>query len=144
MQVFVIINKDGLMIKCRCECKELIDQETCDKGFIWNPSNCECDKLCDVGKYLDYRNCKCRKRLTEKLVEECNENIDENEMIDVTLNDHKNVSGSCTIYIYIVLSAVFFIISISIRSVFIYFHWYLKMSKTAVTNINPSTETVMY
>ena len=28
----------------------------CDKGFIWNPSNCECecDKSCDVGEYLDY------------------------------------------------------------------------------------------
>ena len=24
--------------KCRCECKELIDKEMCDKGFIWNPS----------------------------------------------------------------------------------------------------------
>ena len=27
--------------KCRCECKELIDKGLCDKGFIWNPSNCE-------------------------------------------------------------------------------------------------------
>ena len=52
----------------------------CDKGFIWNPSSCECecDKLCDVGEYLDYKNCKCRKRLTDKLLEECSENIDEN------------------------------------------------------------------
>ena len=27
----------------------------CDKGFIWNPSQCECecDKACDVGEYLD-------------------------------------------------------------------------------------------
>ena len=35
----------------------------CDKGFIWNPSNCECecDKACDVDEYLDYENCKCRK-----------------------------------------------------------------------------------
>ena len=38
------------------ECKELIDKGVCDKGFTWNPSNCECecDKSCDVGKYLDY------------------------------------------------------------------------------------------
>ena len=52
-------NKD----KCRCECKELIDKGVCDKGFIWNPSNyeCECDKNCDIGEYLDYENCKCRK-----------------------------------------------------------------------------------
>ena len=25
--------------KCRCACKELIDEGICDKGFIWNPSN---------------------------------------------------------------------------------------------------------
>ena len=36
----------------------------CDDEFIWNPSicKCECDKSCDVGEYLDYANCKCRKR----------------------------------------------------------------------------------
>ena len=28
-------NKD----KCRCECKELIDNEIYNKGFIWNLSN---------------------------------------------------------------------------------------------------------
>ena len=57
--------------KCRCECKELIDVGRCDKGFIWNPSNygCECGKPCDIGEYLDYENCKCRKRLVHKLVE---------------------------------------------------------------------------
>ena len=61
----------------------MIDNERCDKGFIWNPSNCECvcDKLCDVGEYLDYNNCKCRKRQIDNLVEECSENIDGNEMI---------------------------------------------------------------
>ena len=63
--------------KCRCECKELIDKGVCDKGSIWNPSNCECecDKFCDVGEYLDYSNCKCRKKLVDKLVEECAKNI---------------------------------------------------------------------
>ena len=29
--------------KCRCECKELIDKGICDKGFIWHPSNCDCE-----------------------------------------------------------------------------------------------------
>ena len=39
----------------------------CDKGFVWNPSNCECeyDKACNVGEYLEYGNCKCRKTLAE-------------------------------------------------------------------------------
>ena len=29
-----------------------------DNGYIWNPRNCacECDKLCDIGQYLDYKN----------------------------------------------------------------------------------------
>ena len=43
--------------KCRCESKELIDKEICDKQFIWNPNNCECecDKSCDIGEYLDIK-----------------------------------------------------------------------------------------
>ena len=54
----------------KCNCK-------CDNGFIWNPSTCECecDKSCDVGEYLDYVNCKCRKRLIDKLVLECEDEI---------------------------------------------------------------------
>ena len=51
---------------CRCECKELIDKGLCNKGFIWNPSNseCECDKNCDIGEYLDYEICRCRKKIS--------------------------------------------------------------------------------
>ena len=45
----------------------------CDKGFIWNPNNCECD----VGEYLDYENLKCRKKLIDKLVDECTETVEE-------------------------------------------------------------------
>ena len=65
--------------KCRCESKEVIGKGICDKGYTWNPSNCkcECDKSCDFGGYLDYENCKCRKRLIDKLTEECSENIED-------------------------------------------------------------------
>ena len=51
--------------KFRCQCRELVDQKGCDKGFIWNPSNCncECDKSCDLGEYLDHKNCKFKKKL---------------------------------------------------------------------------------
>ena len=61
----------------------MIDKEICDKGFIWNPSNCECerDKSCDVWEYLDYGNCNSRK----KLVEECTENIDEVKIAGIAL-----------------------------------------------------------
>ena len=101
----------------------MIDSGRCDKGFIWNPSNCEskCDKLCDVGEYLDYKNCKCRKKLVDRLTEECNENIDGNKMIyNGTLHDYEKICNSLTVYI--VLLVTFFIIIIIISSTFIYFH----------------------
>ena len=62
MQVFIAINNVG--DKCWCECKKLIGKGVCDRGYIWSPSNCECecDKSCDVEEYLDYKNCKCRKK----------------------------------------------------------------------------------
>ena len=77
--------------KCRCECKELIDKGICDERSIWNPSNCECecDKSRDIRDYLDSENCKCRKKLVDKLVErssveECTENIDEVKIAEIT------------------------------------------------------------
>ena len=96
--------------KCRCKCKELIDKVRCGKGFIWNPINCECDKLCDVREYLDYKNCKCRKRFIDKLVEECSKNINGIKMLynetfnvisfnAILLNVYEKVCGSCTLYI---------------------------------------------
>ena len=39
------------------------------------------DKSCDFGEYLDYENCKCWKRFVDKLIEECNENIEETSLI---------------------------------------------------------------
>ena len=104
----------------------------CDKGFIWNRSNCECEcnKSCDVGEYLDYKSCKCRKRTIDKLVEECSENIDGNEMLYnesldvISLNVYKKVCSSCMVYS--VSFVVFLITSICTCFVFIYFYWYLK------------------
>ena len=63
-----------------------IDKGVCDKGFIWNPSNCKCEccKSCDLSEYLDYKNCKCKRRLVDKLAEECTENIEETRLVEVT------------------------------------------------------------
>ena len=81
-----------------------------DKGLNWNRSNCECecDKSCDIGEYLDYKNCRCRKIITDKLVEECSENIDGNEMLYnetldiISLGDNKTCNSS-------VVSIIFFL-----------------------------------
>ena len=130
--------------KCRCEFKELIDKGRCDKGFIWNPSNwkCECDKSSGIGEYLDYANFQCRKRLIDKLVEECTEDINEDEIIhNVTLNNHRKVCNSCTLYILLLVNA--FLVIIGIGSVYIYSHWYLKRNNTGVNTI-VNTETKIY
>ena len=64
----------------------------CDNGFIWNPSNCacECDRLFDIGPYLDYKNCVCRKSLVDKLVEEFINVIDGDTMYNETLSINSN------------------------------------------------------
>ena len=103
----------------------------CDKGFVWNPSNweCECDKSCDIGRYLDYKNCKCRKKITDKLIEEYSENIDENKMLyNETLDfissyGNNETSDSCIVYI--VLFSVFLITNISM-TIYVYLFLYLK------------------
>ena len=94
----------------------------CNKGFIWNPSNCECecDKACDVGEYLDYENCKCRKKLVDKLVDECTETAEEVKLGRITYaeNENNHKCSSCTVYI--VLMIVAFIIFTGISSYFVY------------------------
>ena len=105
--------------ECQCECKELIDKGVCHKGYIWNPSNCkfECDESCDFGEYLDYESCKCRKRLVDKSIEECNENIEETNLIKINLIKCKN--NSCILYI--VLFSIIFTMNIGIATYFVYY-----------------------
>ena len=87
------------------------------------------------------------------LVEECSENIDENEMIynkalNVSSSDYK--FGSCTLYI--ALFVVFLVTSVIISAVIIYFHWYLKecndqlyLKKDNVCiKFNPSNQTTIH
>ena len=65
--------------KCRCECKEdLINKLVCDKGYMLNPStcSCECDRYCETGQYLDYKNCVCRKKIIDDFLEQCTSIVD--------------------------------------------------------------------
>ena len=112
--------------KCWCECKELINKGVCDKGFIWNPSNCECkcDKACDVSEYLDYENCKYRKKLVDKLVDECTETVEEVKLAKITLAENEN-KYKCSSHI--VLFSIIFTINIGIGTYFVFhFCCYLK------------------
>ena len=101
---------------------------------------CECDKSCDAGEYLDYENCKCRKKLVDKLAErcfseECTENIDEVKIAEITSmewhsteNIHK--CSSCTLHI--VLFSGIFTINIGIATYFIYYKYINRDKKSAL------------
>ena len=95
----------------------MIDKEICHKGFIWNPSNCECecDKSCNVGEYLDYVNCKCRKRLIDKLLEECSENTDEKKLHSNEINYYEKIRSFCSVCI------VFLVILFILKNVAVFF-----------------------
>ena len=119
-----------------CKCKELINKGVCDKRFIWSPSNCkcECDKLCDIGEYLDYSNCECRKKLLDKLIEECIKSI-------AGENKEENEWSSCTQYI--VLFLIFFTLSIGIVTYFVYYK-YISRNKENVSKYDHTYQAKNY
>ena len=116
--------------KCRCECKELIDKGVYDEGYIWNPSNCECecDEFCSVGEYLDYSDCRCRKKLVEPIIDDCTENIEEVRIVNITVENKNSYYklGSCKVHIVIMIVVFTIFTGITIR--FIYC-MYVKRNK---------------
>ena len=114
--------------KCRCECKELINKGVCNKGYTQNPSNCEseCNTSCNVGEYLYYSDCKCKKqKIADKLIDECIETIEETKLVNITFTENENnyECGSCIVYIVLMILA--FAIFTGITVYLVYYNWYL-------------------
>ena len=42
---------------------------------MWDPSTCECNKVCKIDEYLDIKNCSCEKHLIGKLLLEHQDEI---------------------------------------------------------------------
>ena len=99
----------------------MIDKGVCDRGYILNPSNWECeyDKSYDVGGYLDYENCKRRKGLVDKLTEECTKNIDEAKLAGVALFEYGS-ECVCSYTVCIVFAVIALTVSIGIGAYFTY------------------------
>ena len=97
----------------------------CDKGFIWNLSNCECecDKACDASEYLHYENCKCKKKLVDKLIDECAETVEELRLAKITLAENENMYKCVSCTLCILLFSTTFTINVGIATYFVYFHW---------------------
>ena len=89
-------------------------------------------------------NCKCRKKLVDKLVEECTETDGEVKMAKINLteheNKHKNKCSSCTL-----CTVLFSIITINIGigTCFIYYK-YMYHDKKAVAKERSIFQTTIY
>ena len=96
---------------------------------------CECDKSCDIGEYLDYWNCKCRKKLVDRLVEECTESIDGVE------NEHENKDNSCILYtVLFTLELVFILFTTNTWVIIKKCFWiWLHLSNNNLMNAIPSS-----
>ena len=112
---------------------------------MWNPSTCacECDRYCETGQYLDYKNCICRKRIIIDLIEECTSIIDM-EIKNNTITRSNSESLNTT---YVVLFIIFFVLFILSLAGFIYY-WHKdntkKITKKLYDYVYSNTETLNY
>ena len=87
----------------KCVCK-LNSSSTCE---------CQCDKWCKQGQYLDHKTCVCKNKLIGRIVEECTSVINE-----TMINDKDNITNNNT---YLILFIVPLIGSIVFLIGFIYY-----------------------
>ena len=82
---------------------------------MWNPSTCECqcDKRCKQGQYLDHKNCVCKNKLIGRVIEECTSVINET----IITHNKNNINNNT----YLTLFIVFLIESIAFLIGFIYY-----------------------
>ena len=103
-------------MECRCDCNEdFAGTISCAKGYMWNPSTCECkcDKWCKQGQYLDHKNCVCKYKLIGRVIEECTSVINE-----TMINNKDNITNINT---YLILFIVLLIGFIAFLIGFIYY-----------------------
>ena len=100
---------------CRCNCNDdFADIIGCNKGYMCNPSTfeCQCDKWCKSGQYLDHKNYVCKNKLIGRVIEKCTSVINEN-----MINNKDNITNNT----YLILSIVFLIGFIAFLIGFIYY-----------------------
>ena len=105
----------------RCDCNEDFAGISCAKGYTWNPSICECqcDMWCKAGQYLDHKNCVCKNKLIDRLIEECTSVINE------TMINNKDSGNNNTLRnVFIGLFSVAVLIGIICFCMFAYFKWF--------------------
>ena len=89
-----------------------------------NPSTCDCEsnKACKIDKFLDTKNCSCKKRLISKLVLEC-----EDEILNTTGSSPDNKKGTCKkTKILLAIMCLLLIVVISIGCYYYYTRDWIK------------------
>ena len=85
---------------------------------------------------IDYENCKCRKKLVDKLVDKCTETVEEVKLAKKTLDKNENSYKCSSCIVCTALFWIFFTIKVGgVGAYFIYFHGYLKKMFTRETTI---------
>ena len=92
---------------------------------------------------MDYENCKCRKKLVDKLVKECTENVKEEKITEITSCKNENKHKCSSYTLYIVLFLIIFTMNIGIGTYFVYSRWYLKKDDASFV-LDTRTETRIY
>ena len=77
--------------------------------------------------YWIFRLCKCRKKLVDKLIDECTETIEEIKLANITFTENENNYEHISCKVYIVLTIVVFIIFTGITAYFITIGLWLKI-----------------
>ena len=126
MQVFVIINNVGIMINMDANVKNWLIKVYVIKDMLGILVIVSVN-----GGYLDYKNCKCRKKLVDKLVEECSDNSDEAKLTEIALFEHKNESA-CYYTVFIALGVIVLTICVGIGAYFVYYK-YMNRNKKDVS-----------
>ena len=85
---------------------------------------------------MDYSDCKCRKKLADKLIDECAETIEETKLVNISFTENENnyECGSCIVYI--VFMTIAFTIFTGINIYLVYYNWSLINNNISCTKLN--------
>ena len=99
-------------------------------------------KIVILVKVYTMKICTCRKKLVDKLIDECTETIEEVKLAEITIFENENKYGSCRVYI--VLMMVVFTIFTGISIYFIYYNWSLIKNNISCIKFNTRKETKIW
>ena len=108
---------------------------------MWNPStrSCQCDRYCETGQYLDYKNCVCRKKIIDDLIEQCT------RIIDIEIKNDTSSKKNDESNTYLIFFIVFLVLFILFLVGFIYYWRKNNISTKKLHDfIYPKTETSIY